>query len=277
MFAAKLIARWAVKTFGLIVLAFAMTPAPAGAASDVKIEWLTWGFYRITSPGGQVILTNPWYENPDSSFTLDDIPEADIILITSGHFDEIGNAIEIGAKTGATIVASHDVVAGTLKEKGEPLFAPIKFNGAEIPTKLVQPGSLVTLDGVTIRAVTAAHGDGATGGPAMSYFITAEDGFTTFFSGGTDLMMDMKLWGEMFQPDAAILYMAADQDPRAFARMALFLSESNPNLKTILPEHQPLEPREGRSGADLASEMAAVGMNAELIYPEPGKVYSLSK
>lgn len=280
MFAAKLIGRWTVATLGLTALvasAFVMTAAPARAAGDVKVEWLTWGFYRITSPGGKVILTNPWYTNPDSGTTLDDIPEADIILITSGHPDEIGNALDIGAKTGATIVASHEVVGSTLKEEGDPLFAPIKYKDAEIPARLVQPGSLINLDGVAIRAVPAAHGDGVTGGPAMSYFITTADGFTTFYSGGTDVTQDMKLWGEMFKPDAAILYMASDQDPRAFARMALFLSESNPNLGTVMPEHQRLQPKEGSTGADLAREMTALGVGAELIDPEPGKVYSLTK
>ena len=280
MITVKLTGRWATMSLGLIVLilsALVMTAAPSRAASDVKVEWLTWGFYRITSPGGKVILTNPWYANPDSSFTLDDIPTADIILITSGHPDEIGNALEIGGKTGATIVASHEVVGSTLKEEGDPLFAPIKYNGAEIPTRLVQPGSLITIDGVSIRAVPAAHGDGVTGGPAMSYFITTAEGFTTFYSGGTDLTMDMKLWGEMFQPDAAILYMAGDQDPRAFARMALFLSESNPNLGTVMPEHQRLEAKAGSTGADLAKAMMALGVSAELINPEPGKAYSLTK
>ena len=49
--------------------------------SDVKIEWLGWSFFRITTPSGVVILTNPWYENPDNPTSLDDIPEADIILV----------------------------------------------------------------------------------------------------------------------------------------------------------------------------------------------------
>lgn len=261
-----------------LVLAASLTiPGPSRAGSDTKVEWLTWGFYRITAPDGKVILTNPWYTNPHSSFTLDDIPAADVILITSGHPDEIGNALDIGAKTGATIVASHEVVGQTLKQQGEPLFAPIAHNGAQIPAKLVQPGSLVTVNDVTIRAVPAAHGDGATGGPAMSYFITTSDGFTTFYSGGTDVTQDMKLWGELFRPDAAILYMSGDQDPRAFAYMAAFLSESNPDLKTVMPEHQPLEPSAGRGGADLGRELDALGVTAELIYPEPGTVYSLAK
>ena len=125
----------AVVLAAFVSIAILMPASPSRAASDVKIEWLTWGLYRITSPGGKVILINPWYANPDSSFTLDDIPEGDIILITSGHGDEIGNTLEIGAKTGATIVASHEVIAQKFREAGAGFFDPIKFNGAEIPAR----------------------------------------------------------------------------------------------------------------------------------------------
>ena len=59
--------------------------------------------------------------------------------------------------------------------------------------------------------------------------------------------------------------------------MAQFLSESNPNLKTVMPEHQPLKPREGRTPADLGQAMAKLGLKAELIDPKPGVVYTLSK
>ncbi|MEE8133302.1 MAG: hypothetical protein V3T40_06995, partial [Nitrososphaerales archaeon] len=87
--------------------------------SDVKIEWLTWSFFRITTPDGKVILTNPRYTNPDSSITLDDIPEADIILVPTGHPDEVGNALEVAAKTNATIVASHELINLVWKDEHE--------------------------------------------------------------------------------------------------------------------------------------------------------------
>ncbi len=261
----------------LVSTALLMSVAPVRAESDVKVEWMTWGFYRITSPGGKVILINPWYASPDGVFTLDDIPTGDIILITSGHGDEVGNALEIGAKTGATIVASHEVVR-QFKEKGAGFRDPIKINGVEIPSKRVQPSSLISIDGITIRVVDSAHGNGNNGGPAMGYFITMENGFTVYYSGGTDLTMDMKLWGELFQPDAALLYYAANPDPRTVALTAQFLSESNPNLKTVMPQHQAVNPREGTATpADLAKAMASLGLSAELIDPEPGTVYSLTK
>ena len=71
---------------GFMVLALSVSDA-AAQAKNVTVEWLSWSFYRITSPGGKVILTNPWYTNPDSSITLNDIPEADIILDASTRPD----------------------------------------------------------------------------------------------------------------------------------------------------------------------------------------------
>ena len=245
--------------------------------SDVKIEWLTWSFFRITTPDGKVILTNPWYTNPDSSISLDDIPEADIILVPTGHPDEVGNALEVAAKTGATIIASHELINLTWKDEDAGFRDPIIFNGTTIQSRSFQPGSTTTIDGITIRAVTALHGNYDTGGPAMGFFITMEDGYTIYFSGSTDLTLDMKLWGELFKPDAALLYLASGQNPRDVAVMAQMLSENNPNLKTVIPHHHRLDAPEGHTPADLGKAMAELGLKAELIDPQPGVVYTLSK
>ena len=117
---------------------------------EVKIEWLTWSFYRITTPGGKVILTNPWYSNPDSNITLDDIPEADIILVPTGHPDEVGNALEVAAKTNATIIASHELTNLVWKDENAGRRDPIMFNGTSIQSRSFQPGSMTTIDGITI-------------------------------------------------------------------------------------------------------------------------------
>ena len=243
---------------------------------SVQIEWLTWSFFRITTPNGKVILTNPRYTNPDSSIGLDDIPEADIILVPTGHPDEVGNALEIAAKTGATIVASHELI-GAWKDEDATFRDPIIFDDTTIQSESVQPGTTVTIDGITIRAVNALHGNGETGGPAMGFFITMEDGHVIYFSGSTDLTLDMKLWGEMFKPDAALLYMSSGMTPRDVALMAQFLSEKNPNLKTVIPHHHRLEAPEGRTPADLRKAMADLGLKTQLIDPQPGVVYRLSK
>ncbi len=119
----------------LVSIAVLLSAGSSRAAGEVKIEWLTWSFFRITTPGGKVILTNPWYTNPDSSISLDDIPEADIILVPTGHPDEVGNAREIAAKTGATIVASHELINLVWKDKGAGFRDPVTFDGITIQTK----------------------------------------------------------------------------------------------------------------------------------------------
>ncbi len=245
--------------------------------NDVKIEWLGWSFYRITTPGGVVILTNPWYENPDNPTSLDDIPKADIILVPTGHPDEVGNALEIAAKNNSTIVASHDLVNLVWKDKDQPRSVPVTFDGIPIKTAQFQPGTIRTIDGITIRAVTALHGNWETGGPAMGFFITMENGHVIYFSGSTDLTLDMKLWGEMFKPDTAILYTHSSMDPHEIAMMAQLLSENNPNLKTVLPLHHRINPPEGHAPADLGQAMADLGLKVELIDPQLGVVYTLSK
>ena len=71
-FGNRINSRVVVSAFAVIALvstALLMSAAPLRAASDVKVEWMTWGFYRITSTGGKVILINPWYASPDGVFT----------------------------------------------------------------------------------------------------------------------------------------------------------------------------------------------------------------
>jgi len=223
----------------LVTIVMLMSAVPVQAAGDVKIEWLGWSFFRITNPDGKIILTNPWYSNPDSKISLEDIPKADIILVPTGHRDEVGNTLQIAAKTGATIVASHELIF-SWKDKKAGFRDPIIFDNIALKSKYFQPGTTVTIDGITIRAVNAIHGNGDTGGPAMGFIITMEDGYTIYFSGSTDLTLDMKLWGEMFKPDAALLYFASGQNPSDVAMMAQMLSEKNPNLKTVFPHHHHL-------------------------------------
>ena len=81
----------------------------------------------------------------------------------------------------------------------------------------------------------------------------------------------------MFKPDAAILYLSSGQNPRDVAIMAQMLSEKNPNLKTIMPQHHRLNPPEGRSPADLGKAMAELRLDMELLDPQPGEVYTISK
>ena len=264
---------WAVAVSGLVVLTLLAVGFPAwaqGSGGDVKLEWLTWSFFRITSPGGKVILTNPWLSNPDSQTKLEDIDRGDVILVATGHRDEVGETVEIANKTGAKVVTTWEMAGGQFKGK--------------IPDEQfirTQPGSLVNVDGIQIRIVGGVHGSGGPGaiygGPALGFFVTFENGYTLYFSGSTDVTMDMELWGSLFKPDAAIIYYSGSLDPDYVAHAVRLLSAENPNLKTVIPHHHRVTPPAGKAPGALAKAMKALGLHAQLLSPEPKKVYTLSK
>ena len=259
-------------TFILTVLGL-VTVLPVHAQQSgegVQIEWLTWSFFRITTPGGKVILTNPWLNNPDSQITLEQINQADIILVPTGHGDEVGQTVEIANKTGAKVVTTWEMAGGAFKGK-----IP---DGQFVRT---QPGSSVNLGDINIRVVTAVHGSGGKnalyGGPALGFFITFENGYKLYFSGSTDLTLDMQLWGSLFKPDAAILYYSTAMDPNDVAQMARLLSTDNPGLKTIIPHHHRVKSVPENSPEALGKALKELGVRAELLNPEPGKIYMLSR
>src|SRR5947208_2224307 len=107
-----------------------LAPAPAtrAQAGTVKMEWLGWSHFRFTSPGGKVVLTNPFIEgNPDAAVSVDDITQADLIVLADGHRDEVGSAVAIGQKTGARLFVPFEL--GTwLTEQGLPAAQVVRSN-----------------------------------------------------------------------------------------------------------------------------------------------------
>src|SRR6266542_4432543 len=99
----------------------AMTPSAQAQAGTVKMEWLGWSHFRFTSPGGKVVLTNPFIEgNPDAAVSVDDITQADLIVLADGHRDEVGSAVAIAQKTGAKLFQPFEL-GSWLIEQGVPM------------------------------------------------------------------------------------------------------------------------------------------------------------
>jgi len=59
--------------------------------------------------------------------------------------------------------------------------------------------------------------------------------------------------------------------------MIRLLSADNPKLKTVIPHHHRLKQPAGKSPQDLGKAIKALGLKAELLNPQPGQVYTLSK
>ena len=246
-------------------------PAQSGAG-PVKMEWFSWSIFRFTSPGGKVVLTNPFVKNPDSPVKVEDFPKVDVILVADGHGDEVGSTDEIAIKTGAKIVMPFEMGAFYFQARNVPEAQWFRSN----------PGDWLKLDGITIRNVGAVHGSGTPdkmyGGPAMGFVMRFENGVTVYFAGSSALTMDMALWGRLYKPDVAILPLKATADPEDVVEMVRLLRTENPNLKTIVPHHHRLQPPAGgTTPLMLEAALKASGLPVTFLNPDLKKVYELTK
>jgi L-ascorbate metabolism protein UlaG (beta-lactamase superfamily) len=247
------------------------THAPRSAAAQqgtAQVEWLGHLFYRLTSPQGAVILTSPWLENPDGPVALEELERTDIILVPNSHHpdfggqDDLGNPIEVAAVSGATVAAPAPLGLWMI-ENG---LAPGQFRRAG-------GGDRFALRGVQSTIGPSAHDNtlpsGAAGGPAASYFVTFENGFTGFFNGHSTLVSDLALYASIYKPDLAILGLTPPS-LMEFAWTAQVMAKDNPKLKAIIPSHT-------RPGAPILEqtrrELDRLGLGQRLVLPELRTIY----
>jgi len=154
--------------------------------------------------GGVKILIDPWLSNPLSPVKPGDVKGVKLILISHSHFDHVGDVAEIAKNNpDAKVVAVYevaDLVAEQIaKETGvgkQDLFNSGRVVGANI-------GGPVKLDdlGVKVAFTPATHS--SVGVAAGIVVITGEGTF--YHAGDTGVTMDMRLIGEIYKPDVAML------------------------------------------------------------------------
>ncbi|HAE38885.1 MAG TPA: metal-dependent hydrolase [Candidatus Riflebacteria bacterium] len=153
----------------------------------VKVTWL--GHSAVKIEGSKTIFIDPFIKgNPASSCTLDDIKKADMVFVTHYHGDHVGDAFFLCQKTGATLVAIHEIAI-------EAAELGIKTEGMNI-------GGTVAVGDVKFNMVSALH-SAEKGTPAG--VVIELDGQRIYHAGDTGLTYDMKLIGEFFKPDLSFL------------------------------------------------------------------------
>jgi L-ascorbate metabolism protein UlaG (beta-lactamase superfamily) len=204
--------------------AAATTTAPA-AAKKTDVQWWGHAAFLITTPAGAIIAVDPWLKNPNAPKGAAWPTKLDAILITHGHGDHVGDAVELAKKTGAQIIGSYELV-GLLGGK-----AP----GGNI-------GGTFTVKDAQIHLVPAVHSSGfgsddkhpVYGGPAMGYVIEVQDGARIYHAGDTDVFGDMELIRRRYAPTVALLPIGGHftMDPKGAALAASMLG-----VKTVIPMH----------------------------------------
>ena len=276
-------------SFTLIAaLVFGLAVAWSATAAAVEMTFYGNQHFRFVSNEGKVILINPWIKgNKDAPFGIDFYKkgEVDLILATSGHGDDQGNAVEIAAKTGATIF--------TVAELGSWMQNQIEgFGGSRKQVYRGSIGGRYKVGGVTVQLIQSAHGSGIapkekgfparySGGPASGVLITFEDGLKVLMAGSTGLSMELQLFGMRYQPHVALIPMAGRfmMHPDDAAYAAKLLMTDNPNLKTVVPQHFRVKSRPPWMGTpdQFEAEVKKLGLGLNVLKPEVGKAYTLTK
>jgi L-ascorbate metabolism protein UlaG (beta-lactamase superfamily) len=152
----------------------------------MQLTWL--GHSCVLLSGTKKVLIDPFIEGGSVAAT-----NPDIVAVTHGHSDHMGETVALGKKTVAiTEIAKY------LKSKG-------------IPTESMNIGGTQVVDGVSFTMTQAVHstfieeaGPGYAGGSPAGYVI-GMDGINVYHAGDTALFSDMKLIGDLYHPDVALL------------------------------------------------------------------------
>ena len=161
------------------------------------LTWLGHAAFRVESPGGKRIYVDPFLNgNPKCPENEQQPERVDIIAITHGHGDHVGDAVELAEKHSCPVVAPVEL-SDWLSKQGV----------AE--TRDPNKGGTVDVDGVKFTLTNAFHSsstdDGTYAGEPCGIVVELEDGAKVYFAGDTCVFGDMRLIGGIYSPDVAVL------------------------------------------------------------------------
>jgi L-ascorbate metabolism protein UlaG (beta-lactamase superfamily) len=178
-----------------------------------EVLWLGQSAFRITTPGGKVIVTDPWLlKNPLTPArykNLEALGKVDLILVSHGHGDHVADAPALAKLNNIPMWSPGDLNM-TLTTLG--------VLPAEMLPRFNKGGTITPVPGIKVTATHAEHSsvfvwnNPATnkaethpGGEPVGYIIELENGFKIYHMGDTGVFGDLKWIGEYYKPDLLLV------------------------------------------------------------------------
>ncbi|HSD97191.1 MAG TPA: metal-dependent hydrolase [Sulfuricaulis sp.] len=254
-----------------------LTLGGAAWSADTTLTWHGHAAFEIVTPKGKVLMVDPWLKNPmnpnakNGKDPLTAITKVDYILITHGHFDHVGDSVEIAKKTGARLVTNYELGSNMAKLLGYPK-EQMGFD------TLMNIGGEITIadSEVTVDMVPAIHSSGmgnplagekepevAYGGNPAGFVIKIKNGPTIYHSGDTAYFNDMTLIGEQ-KIDVALLNIGGHfgMEPAMAARAAKAV-----HAKVVVPQHYGTFPVLTPDAKGFAEKLRKLVIRARVMQP----------
>lgn len=167
----------------------------------LEVTWLGHAAVRIRADDGTTVLIDPWLEgNPSCPESEHAQERVDAIFVTHGHFDHLGNTVEIARATGARVHAIHEIATW------------LESAGVEDAVGSNKGGTVGTVGGIRASLTDAVHSSGISGdegivpgGEAGGWVLAFPGGPTIYHAGDTMVFGDMGLIRDIWTPDVAFL------------------------------------------------------------------------
>ena len=179
--------------------------------AQTSLTWYGQSAYKIVTPGGKILLIDPWIrnpKNPNAEKDIADLKKVDVIFLTHAHGDHVGDMVEIAKKTGAKLAAGMDLAVAVKMVLGYPA------DQATPETAGLFGGKVSLLDGeVTMMLVPAVHMGGLAkdeksvpvyAGEPAGIVIQIKNGPCFYHTGDTDIFSDMSLIGRFHKIDVML-------------------------------------------------------------------------
>ena len=154
---------------------------------STKITWYGHATIGVETSDGYKILIDPFFSgNPAASTTADKV-DADFIVVSHGHGDHVGDALEIAKRTGALIISNYEITNWLTAQGAEKVHPQHLGGGFKHPFGYLK---------LTLALHGSALPDGSYGGNPAGILLTTNDGLKLYFAQDTGLFGDMALIGD---------------------------------------------------------------------------------
>ncbi len=238
-----------------------------GLDRDTIITWYGHATIEVRTPGDKIILIDPWFGNPQSPRSADSVQRCDLLLVTHGHGDHVGDSVALASRLRPAWPCMHEM----------SLWLSRRLPGGADAVTGMNKGGTIEVAGVKVTMTGAEHSAGDWNpagettlylGEPVGFVVELENGFKIYHAGDTNVFGDMRYIGELYAPDIALLPIGGHytMGPREAALAVELLG-----VRHVMPIHYGTFPLLTGTVADFTVALAARGLgDVEIHAPEPG-------